>query len=199
MWESFLLDWLQQFDLTSLGDLSELDWADIATYSTVAIAISTTLWSSFKRFFQSLWDKVEGILGFAVSTLVVFSLWYSLLRVHVSVSFNLDKELFDNFLQLSALSFTPYYLIRYKLLAGVLLVIARTVELVTDLVVFSWFPEKAEQNRAKWGDRVRRAYQAGQASMSDFFKTGFSAAQEAQLPFGLGDSSHQNEQPSDAH
>ena len=197
MWESFLLDWLQQFDLSSLGDLSELDWADIATYSTVAIAVGTTLWSSFKRFFQFLWDKIEGILGFAVSTLVVFSLWYSLLRVHVSVSFNLDKELFDNFLQLSALSFTPYYLIRYRLLAGVLLVIARTVELVIDLVVFSWFPEKAEQNRAKWGDRVRQAYQACQNSISDFFKTGFSAAQESQLPFGLGNSPNQDNQTSD--
>lgn len=188
MWESFLLDWLQQFDLASLADLSELDWADIATYSTVAIAISTTLWSSCKHFFQFLWNKVEGILGFAISTLVVFSLWYSLLRVHVSVSFNLDKELFDNFLQLSALSFTPYYLIRYKLLTGVLLLTTRTVELVLDLAVFSWFPEKAERNRAKWGDRVRRAYQTGQNNVKDFFKTGFRAAQESQLPFGLGTS-----------
>ena len=189
MWELFMLDWLQQFDLSSLGDLSELDWTDIATYSTVAIAIGGTLWSSFKHFFQFLWDKVEGILGFTISTLVVFSLWYTLLRVHVSVSFNLDKELFDNFLQLSALTFTPYYLIRYNLLAGLLLCVARTMELVIDLVVFSWFPEKAERNRAKWGDRVRQAYQAWQNSVNDFFKTGFSAAKESQLPFGLGHNS----------
>lgn len=186
MWESFLLDWLQQFDMSSLADLSELDWTDIATYSTVGVAVGGTLWSSSKSFLKFLWDKVEGILGFLVSTLVVFSLWYSLLRVHVSVSFNLDKELFDNFLQLSALSFTPYYLIRYKLLAGVLLFTTRTVELIVDLTVFSWFPEKAEQNRAKWGDRVRNAYQTCKDSVKDFFKTGFSAAKESTLPFGLG-------------
>ena len=198
MWESFLLDWLQQFDLSSLGDLSELDWADIATYSTVAIAIGGTLWSSFKSFFHFLWDKVEGILGFTVSTLVVFSLWYSLLRVHVSVSFNLDKELFDNFLQLSALSFTPYYLIRYNLLAGVLLFVTRTVELVLDLAVFSWFPEKAAQNRTKWGDRVRHTYKACQNGVNDFFKTGFSAAQDSQLPFGLGSTPTPNHKSSDS-
>lgn len=178
MWESFLLDWLQQLDVANVGNLTELDWTDIATYSTVAIAIGGTLWVSFKSFFQFLWDKIEGIVGFIVSTLVVFSLWYSLLRVHVSVSFNLDKELFDNFLQLSALSFTPYYLIRYKLLALVLLMMTRTIELIIDLAVFSWFPEKAEYNRAKWGDRIRNLYRVCQSSVNDFFKIGVSTVKE---------------------
>ncbi|MEM9213701.1 MAG: hypothetical protein AAGD25_05080 [Cyanobacteria bacterium P01_F01_bin.150] len=178
MWDSFLLDWLQQFDLTSLGDLSELDWADVATYGTVAIAIGGTLWLSFKRFLKFTWDKVEGFIGFVVSTLVVFSLWYSLMRVHVSVSFNLDKELFDNFLQLSAFAFTPYYLIRYRLLAGVLLIVTRMAELMLDLAIFSWFPQKAEQNRAKWGDRVRRIYQGGQNRVRNLIQPG-SAAQES--------------------
>lgn len=177
MGESFLLDWLQQFDLSSLGELSELDWTEVTTYSAIAIALGGALWSSSKSFLKFAWDKVEGPLGFIVSTLVVFSLWYSLLRVHVSVSFNLDKELFDNFLWLSAISFTPYYLLRYRLLAGVLLVMTRLLELMIDLVVFSWFPEKAEKNRTKWGDRVRKAYQSARTSLNDFFTTGFNADQ----------------------
>lgn len=176
MWESFLLDWLQQFDVSSLGDLSELDWTEVTTYSAIAIALGSALWSSSKSFLKFLWDKVEGPLGFILSSLVVFSLWYSLLRVHVSVSFNLDKELFDNFLWLSAVSFTPYYLLRYRLLAGVLLVVTRIVELFVDLVVFSWFPDKAEKNRAKWGDRVRHVYDVIRTNIQNFFSTGFKAA-----------------------
>lgn len=178
MWESWLIDWLQQLDVENVGNLGEWDWADIATYSTFAIAIGGTLWVSFKRFFQFLWNKVEGTVGFIVSTLVVFSLWYSLLRVHVSVSFNLDKELFDNFLQLSALSFTPYYLIRYKLLMVVVSIITRTTELVIDLAIFSWFPEKAESNRAKWGDRVRRTYRTCQNSINGLLSISVSPIEE---------------------
>jgi len=186
--EPYFLDWLQQFDISALGDLSELDWGDIATYGTLAIALGGGIWASSKSFIKFVWEKVEPALGFAISTLVVFSLWYSLLRVHVSVSFNLDKEAFDNLLWLSAVFFTPYYLVRYNLLVGAFLTIARTVELLVDLLIFSWFPQRAEQNRQKWRTRATRAYSNVQQSISEFWQTGLSAARETTLPFGIGTS-----------
>ena len=183
--EPYFLDWLQQIDLSALGDLSELDWANIATYGTVGIAVGSAIWTSSKSFLQFAWSKVEPILGFAISTLVVFSLWYSLLRVHVSVSFNLDKELFDNLLWLSAVLFTPYYLVRYNLLISAFMTIARTAELLVDLLVFSWFPQQAERNRQKWRTRVTGVYQSIQEGVTDLLQTGLRTAQETKLPFGL--------------
>ena len=149
-----LLDLLQQIDTSVLGDLGELDWTSLATYGALTVAVAGIIWTSAKRFLQFLWQKTEGIIGFVVSTLVVVSLWYTLLRVHVSISFNLDKEVFDNLLWFSAILFTPYYLIHYKLITGFFLTIVRSLELVLDLLVFSWFPQKAEQNREKWKTRI---------------------------------------------
>ncbi|MEM9163432.1 MAG: hypothetical protein AAGC54_10230 [Cyanobacteria bacterium P01_F01_bin.4] len=179
------LDWLRQFDLSMLGDLSELNWTDIATYSALVLAIGGGLWASFQNFLRFLWRKTEGILGFVISTLVVFSLWYSLLRVHVSVSFNLDKEIFDNCLWLSAVLFTPYYLIHYNLLKGFFLMVIRGIELTIDLLVFSWFPQKAEQNREKWRARVSGLYKAWQNGLESFLQKGIEAAQSSHLPFDL--------------
>ncbi|MEL6936850.1 MAG: hypothetical protein AAFO59_09300, partial [Cyanobacteria bacterium J06607_17] len=93
-----LLDLLQQLDTSMLSDLGELDWTNIATYGALTVAFAGIIWTSSKNFLKFLWQKTEGIIGFAVSTLVVVSLWYTLLRVHVSISFNLDKEIFDNLL-----------------------------------------------------------------------------------------------------
>ncbi|MEM6252751.1 MAG: hypothetical protein AAF821_07505 [Cyanobacteria bacterium P01_D01_bin.156] len=149
-----LLDLLQQIDLSALGDLSELDWTNIATYGALTVAFAGIVWTTAKNFLKVLWQKTEGLIGFTVSTLVVISLWYTLLRVHVSISFNLDKEVFDNLLWFSAILFTPYYLIHYNLLMGFLVTVVRTLELVLDLLIFSWFPKKAEQNREKWKNRI---------------------------------------------
>lgn len=183
--EPYFLDWLQQFDLSALGDLSELDWGDIATYGTLAIAVGGGVWASSKSFVQFVWSKIEPVLGFAISTLVVFSLWYSLLRVHVSVSFNLDKELFDNLLWLSAVLFTPYYLVRYNLVVGAFMTLARTAELLIDLLIFSWFPQQAERNRQKWRTRVTRVYSAIKQSLTELWQAGVSSAKDTKLPFGL--------------
>ncbi|MEO0457982.1 MAG: hypothetical protein AAF152_15570 [Cyanobacteria bacterium P01_A01_bin.114] len=185
MLDSSLLEWLRQFDLSMLGDLSELDWTDIATYGALALAVGSGIWASSKNLLRFLWRKTEGILGFAISTFVVFSLWYSLLRVHVSISFNLDKEIFDNCLLLSAVLFTPYYLIHYNLLKGFFLAVLRSVELTIDLLIFSWFPQKAEQNREKWRTRVSRLSKAWKNGLENFFQKGIEAAQASQLPFGL--------------
>ena len=141
---------------------------------------------------QFVWSKVEPVLGFAISSLVVFSLWYSLLRVHVSVSFNLDKELFDNLLWLSAIFFTPYYLVHYNLLTGFFWVVVRAFELIIDLFVFSWFPQRAERNREKWRNRVVNAYDTAKQGLTELWQKGVSAAQESQLPFGLAQSETHN-------
>ena len=93
-----LIDWLQQIDMSMLGDLSEVDWTSLATYGVLALALAGIVWTTAKSLVQFLWQKTEGLIGFIVSTLVVVSLWYTLLRVHVSISFNLDKEVFDNLL-----------------------------------------------------------------------------------------------------
>ncbi|MBT9312037.1 hypothetical protein [Leptothoe kymatousa] len=164
-----LLDLLQQIDLSALGDLSELDWTNIATYGALTAAFAGIIWTASKNFLKLLWQKTEGLIGFIVSTLVVISLWYTLLRVHVSISFNLDKEVFDNLLWFSAILFTPYYLIHYKLLTGFLLTIVRSVELVFDLLIFSWFPQKAEQNRTKWKTRIGSLSQAWKETVSTLF------------------------------
>lgn len=186
--ESFFLDWLQQFDLSALGDLSELDWTNIATYSALALAVGSAAWTSSQNFIKFLWQKTEKVLGFIISTVVVFSLWYSLLRVHVSISFNLDKEIFDNCLWLSASLFTPYYLIHYGLLKGVLLTVVRSVELMSDLLIFSWFPQKAEQNRTKWRNRVQGVYTTWQDNINDFWQSGLKALKGTKMPFGISDS-----------
>ena len=165
-----LMDWLQQLDTSMLGDLSELDWTNITTYGVLALALAGIVWTTAKSLVQFLWQKTEGIIGFAASTLVVVSLWYTLLRVHVSISFNLDKEIFDNLLWFSAILFTPYYLIHYKLLTGFLLTIVRSLELVLDLLVFSWFPQKAEQNRTKWRTRISHSYQSWKGGIEAFFQ-----------------------------
>ncbi|MEM7793168.1 MAG: hypothetical protein AAF579_01785 [Cyanobacteria bacterium P01_C01_bin.118] len=164
-----LFDLLQQIDLSALGDLSELDWTNIATYGTITVAFAGIIWTTSKNFLKLLWQKTEGLIGFAVSTLVVISLWYTLLRVHVSISFNLDKEVFDNLLWFSAILFTPYYLIHYQLLTGFLLTIVRSIELVLDLLIFSWFPEKAEQNRQKWRTRINNVYTAWKNNLEGLF------------------------------
>lgn len=165
-----LIDWLQQIDTSTLGDLSEIDWTNLATYGVLALALAGIVWTTAKNLVQFVWQKTEGLIGFAVSTLVVVSLWYTLLRVHVSISFNLDKEVFDNLLWFSAILFTPYYLIHYKLLTGFLLAIVRSLELVLDLLVFSWFPQKAEQNREKWRTRISSLYQSWRDSMGGLFQ-----------------------------
>ena len=166
-----LIDWLQQIDISTLGDLSEIDWTNLATYGVLALALAGIVWTTAKNLVRFVWQKTEGIIGFIVSTLVVISLWYTLLRVHVSISFNLDKEVFDNLLWFSAILFTPYYLIHYKLLTGFLLAIIRSLELVLDLLVFSWFPKRAEQNREKWKTRINHRYQSWKDSIGDFFHT----------------------------
>ena len=183
-----LIDWLQQIDTSMLSDLSEIDWTNLATYGVLALALAGIVWTTAKSLVQFLWQKTEGLIGFTVSTLVVISLWYTLLRVHVSISFNLDKEVFDNLLWFSAILFTPYYLLHYNLLKGFLLTVVRTIELLLDLIVFSWFPKKAEQNREKWRTRISNVYQAWKNNVEDFFQKGRTAAQESQMPFGLNSS-----------
>ena len=157
MLDSFL-SLFQQFDTSMLGDLSELDWTNIATYGALTVTFAGIIWTSSKKFVRFLWQKTEGVIGFAASTLVVVALWYTLLRVHVSISFNLDKEVFDDLLWFSAVLFTPYYLLHYNLLTGFVLAVVRSVELLLDLLVFSWFPQKAEQNRTKWKTRTGNVY-----------------------------------------
>lgn len=178
-----LLDLLQQIDTSMVGDLGELDWTNIATYGALTVGFAGIIWTSSKNFLKFLWQKTEGIIGFAVSTLVVVSLWYTLLRVHVSISFNLDKEVFDNLLWFSAILFTPYYLIHYNLLKGFLLTLVRSVELLLDLLVFSWFTEKAEQNRQKWRTRINNVYTTWKKSVEGFFQKDLTAAPESQLSF----------------
>lgn len=180
-----LIDWLQQIDTSMLGDLSELDWTNIATYGVLALAMAGVVWTTAQSLVKFLWQKTEGIIGFIVSTLVVVSLWYTLLRVHVSISFNLDKEVFDNLLWFSAILFTPYYLLHYNLLIGFLITVVRTAELVLDLFVFSWFPGKAEQNRKKWRTRLNNTYASWIDNVKDFFQQGRSAVQESQMSLGL--------------
>ncbi|MGD1951012.1 MAG: hypothetical protein ACFB14_15375 [Leptolyngbyaceae cyanobacterium] len=165
-----LIDWLQQIDTSMLGDLNDLDWTNLATYGVLALALAGIVWTTVKNLVRSVWQKIEGVVGFVVSTLVVVSLWYTLLRVHVSISFNLDKEVFDNLLWFSAILFTPYYLIHYKLLTGFLVATVRSVELVLDLLVFSWFPQKAEQNREKWRTRIGNSYQGWKGGVENFFQ-----------------------------
>ncbi|ESA32735.1 hypothetical protein N836_25810 [Leptolyngbya sp. Heron Island J] len=176
-----LIDWLQQIDTSMLGDLSDLDLTNLATYGVLALALAGIVWTTAKNLVRFVWQKTEGIIGFVVSTLVVVSLWYTLLRVHVSISFNLDKEVFDNLLWFSAILFTPYYLIHYKLLTGFLLAIVRSLELVLDLLVFSWFPQKAEQNREKWRSRISSLYQSWKDSIGDFFHTKDAAMPTAEI------------------
>lgn len=179
--EPYFLDWLQQFDLSALGDLSELDWSNVATYGTVAVALGGGIWASSKSLVRLIWSKIQPALGFAISSLVVFSLWYSVLRVHLSVSFNLDKELFDNLLWLSALSFTPYYLVHYNLLTGFFWGVVRSVELLADLLVFSWFPQRAEHNRNKWRTRAVTTYETVQQSVTELWQKALSATRGSQV------------------
>lgn len=181
MVQSFL-DLLQQIDMPVLSDFSELDWTNIATYGTLAVAFAGIIWTSSQKILKTLWQKAEGLIGFSVSTLVVISLWYTLLRVHVSISFNLDKEVFDNLLWFSAILFTPYYLIHYNLLKGFLLTIVRTIELLLDLLIFSWFTEKAEKNRQKWRTRINNVYATYKNNLEDFSQQNFTSAQDSQMP-----------------
>lgn len=176
MLQSFL-DLLQQIDTSMLSELNDLDWTNIATYGALATVFVGIIWTTSKTFLKLLWQKTEGFIGFAVSTLVVVSLWYTLLRVHVSISFNLDKEVFDNLLWFSAILFTPYYLIHYRLLKGFVLTIVRSTELVLDLLIFSWFSEKAEQNRQKWRTRINNVYATWKDSVENFFQKDAAASQ----------------------
>lgn len=180
-----LLDLLQQIDTSALGDLSELDWTNIATYGALTVAFAGIIWTASKNFLKLLWQKTEGIIGFAVSTLVVISLWYTLLRVHVSISFNLDKEVFDNLLWFSAILFTPYYLIHYNLLKGFVFTIVRSLELVLDLLVFSWFTEKAEQNRQKWRTRINNVYAAWKNNLGEVFQKSAVVDQDSQMSLSV--------------
>ncbi|MEM9483333.1 MAG: hypothetical protein AAGA83_06535 [Cyanobacteria bacterium P01_F01_bin.116] len=180
-----LLDLLQQIDTSALGDLSELDWTNIATYGALTVAFAGIIWTASKNFLKLLWQKTEGIIGFAVSTLVVISLWYTLLRVHVSISFNLDKEIFDNLLWFSAILFTPYYLIHYNLLKGFVFTIVRSLELVLDLLVFSWFTEKAEQNRQKWRTRINNVYAAWKNNLGEVFQKSAVVDQDSQMSLSV--------------
>ena len=191
-----LLDLLQQIDTSMFSELNDLDWTNIATYGAVIIAFAGIIWTASKNFLKFLWQKTEGLIGFAVSTLVVVSLWYTLIRVHVSISFNLDKEVFDNLLWFSAVLFTPYYLIHYKLLTGFVLTIVRSVELVLDLLVFSWFSQKAEQNRQKWRARINNLYTTWKNSLEEVFQSGVNAVQSTQTPMGLDAVSETGIQPS---
>ncbi|MEM8612349.1 MAG: hypothetical protein AAGF93_10055 [Cyanobacteria bacterium P01_H01_bin.105] len=181
MVQSFL-DLLQQIDMSVLGDFSELDWTNIATYGALAVAFAGIIWTSSQKILKILWQKAEGLIGFSVSTLVVISLWYTLLRVHVSISFNLDKEVFDNLLWFSAILFTPYYLLHYNLLKGFLLTIVRTIELLLDLLIFSWFTERAEKNRQKWRTRINNVYATYKNNLEDFSQQNFTSAQDSQIP-----------------
>jgi hypothetical protein len=150
--EQLLIDILNNLDLTSV---SQIDWVDISTYTLIFMTTCGSMYTLSKTFLGVVWQRVEPVAGFGISSLVVFSLWYAILRVHVSVSFNLDKELFDDLLWLSALTFTPYYLARYALIEQTFIFIWRTLELLVDLAFFSWFEEIAKMNRLKWSSRVR--------------------------------------------
>lgn len=192
-----LIDWLQQINTSTLGDLGEIDWTNLATYGVLALALAGIVWTTAKSLVQFLWQKTEGIIGFVVSTLVVISLWYTLLRVHVSISFNLDKEIFDNLLWFSAILFTPYYLLHYNLLKGFLLTVVRTIELLLDLLVFSWFPKKAEQNREKWRTRINNLYATWKDSFEDFFQKGITAAQDSQMSVSVESVENETDSSSD--
>lgn len=138
-----------------LQQLSQLDIPDVGI---VLAIVASSGYVMVKDALRPLWQRVEGPIGFVISTLVVISLWVSLLRIHVSISFNIDKELFDNLLWLSALTFTPYYLIKYEMFERVALFFIRTTELVLDLFIFSWFEERAKANRAKWRGRLNKLF-----------------------------------------
>ena len=187
-----LLDLLQQIDLSALGELNDLDWTNIATYSALIAAFAGIIWTSSKNFLKLLWQKTEGLIGFIVSTLVVISLWYTLLRVHVSISFNLDKEVFDNLLWFSAILFTPYYLVHYNLLKGFVLTVVRSIELLLDLLIFSWFTEKAEQNRQKWRDRINNVYITWKNNVEDLFQKSVTTDQDGQMSLSVESTKEEN-------
>ena len=126
---------------------------DVSNISLLLATLASVGYSAFKQALQPIWLVIEKPLGFALSSLVVVSLWVALLRIHVSLSFNVDSELFDNLLWLSAITYTPYYVIKYGLTERLALFFVRTVELVVDLLVWSWFEEKASANRIKWRKR----------------------------------------------
>ncbi|MCM1983647.1 hypothetical protein [Lyngbya confervoides] len=176
---------LEGLNFTDLGDLTELDWTSIATYGALVLTAAAVIWTSLKNLIQFLWHKLDGIVGFVISTFVVFALWFSLLRIHVSISFNLDKEIFDDYLWLSALLFTPYYVLHYGLIKGLIIGLVRSMELMLDLLVFSWFPQKAEKNRDKWRTRVIALYNSAKDSLENFWQFGVKAIQESQMPFGI--------------
>lgn len=134
-----------------LNGLSQLDISDISLFFA---ALAGMGYSVVKEALKPIWVVVERPLGFVLSTLVVVSLWVALLRIHVSLSFNVDKELFDNLLWLSAITYTPYYIIKYSLTEQLVLFFVRTIELLLDLFIFSWFEEKAKANRLKWRQRL---------------------------------------------
>lgn len=187
-----LLDLLQQIDLSALGELNDFDWTNIATYSALIAAFAGIIWTSSKNFLKLLWQKTEGLIGFIVSTLVVISLWYTLLRVHVSISFNLDKEVFDNLLWFSAILFTPYYLVHYNLLKGFVLTVVRSIELLLDLLIFSWFTEKAEQNRQKWRDRINNVYVTWKNNVEDLFQKSVTTDQDGQMSLSVESTKEEN-------
>lgn len=187
-----LLDLLQQIDLSALGELNDFDWTNIATYSALIAAFAGIIWTSSKNFLKLLWQKTEGLIGFIVSTLVVISLWYTLLRVHVSISFNLDKEVFDNLLWFSAILFTPYYLVHYNLLKGFVLTVVRSIELLLDLLIFSWFTEKAEQNRQKWRDRINNVYVTWKNNVEDLFQKSVTTDQDGQMSLSVESTNEEN-------
>ncbi|MEA5464333.1 hypothetical protein [Leptothoe sp. PORK10 BA2] len=180
-----LFDLLQQIDTSIFSELNDLDWTNLATYGALAAAFVGIIWTSSKSFLKLLWQKTEGIVGFVVSTLVVISLWYTLLRVHVSISFNLDKEVFDNLLWFSAILFTPYYLVHYNLFKGFVLTVVRSIELLFDLLVFSWFTEKAEQNRQKWRTRINNVYAPWKNNFKELFQKRVTTAQDSQISLSI--------------
>lgn len=151
MIEQLLADFFSQLDWSNLSDV---DWTTVNTYLAILAASCTAIWVSLKDSLLLIWKKVEKPLGFVISSLVVWSLWLAILRTHISSTFNLDREIYDDALWISALLFTPYYLITYKLLNITVMTTVRIFEFLIDVFVFSWFENKAQANRTKWKNRL---------------------------------------------
>ena len=132
------------------AQLSNMDWADFAAYGALTAGAAGTLGALFSQTFYHTWRRVEKPIRFIVSTLVLFTLWYSTLRIHISLSMNLDHQHFDEFLWYSAIAYTPVYLLTYRLETVTITLAAWIFEMLLDLLILSWFPELAETNRSKW-------------------------------------------------
>lgn len=125
-----------------LTQLANMDWADIAAYSALVAGAAGTVGALFSQTFYYAWKRVEAPVRFVVSTLVLFTLWYSTLRIH----------------WYSALLYTPVYLLTYRLEKLAITAASWIFEMFLDLVILSWMPEIAERNRIKWRTRIGMAW-----------------------------------------